>query len=44
MRTLRRSDPRWGVFQPVWDLSPNSFLALEIGDEDPPRKLPKVAN
>jgi len=32
------------VFRPVSDLSPKSFLALEIGDEDPPKKLPKVAN
>jgi len=30
----QRSDPRWRVFRPVSDLGPNSFLALEIGDED----------
>jgi hypothetical protein len=30
----RRSDPPWRVFRPVSDLSPKSFLALEIGDED----------
>jgi len=39
-----RGPCRWRVFRPVSDLGPKSVLALEIGDEDPPRKLPKVAN
>jgi len=38
-----RSDPRWRVYRPVSDLSPKSVLGLEIGDEDPLEKLPKVA-
>jgi hypothetical protein len=39
----RCRDPQWRVFRPGSDLSPKSFLDLEIGDEDPPKKLPKVA-
>jgi hypothetical protein len=39
----RRNDPPGRVRRPALYLSPKSFLAFEIGDEDPTEKLPKAA-